>query len=242
FELSVEGILIGGPGAAAIPAHHVLKAKLEGLGVCDIRVTEQTSAGARAEFVSPDTAFKDKIEDKVWSIHDENTEFVTRAMEAGDAVTKIFESAITRCEISMEDLFDENYVEIEGSNPVQYRTRFLDWADRAFPALQESCVARDQRLAFCVLVDRHGYLPVHNKIYSQPQRAGDVAWNTAHSRNRRIFNDVAGLAAGRNTRSYLIQSYARDMGNGVTVLMREIDVPIRVRSRHWGGFRFAYKI
>ena len=50
------------------------------------------------------------------------------------------------------------------------------------------------------------------------------------------------MAAGQNTRSYLIQSYARDMGNGLTVMMREIDVPIRVRGRHWGGFRTAYKL
>jgi len=50
------------------------------------------------------------------------------------------------------------------------------------------------------------------------------------------------LAAGRNERSYLIQSYARDMGGGNTVMMREIDVPIRVRGRHWGGFRTAYKL
>jgi len=97
-------------------------------------------------------------------------------------------------------------------------------------------------MAFCVAIDRNGYLPVHNKIYSQPQRPSDVAWYTAHSRNRRIFNDAAGPAAGRNTRSYLIQSYARDMGNGTTVMMREIDVPIRVKGRHWGGFRMAYKL
>jgi hypothetical protein len=51
-----------------------------------------------------------------------------------------------------------------------------------------------------------------------------------------------GLAAGRNTRSYLIQGYARAKGNGVTVMMREIDVPIRVKGRHWGGFRTAYKL
>jgi len=25
-------------------------------------------------------------------------------------------------------------------------------------------------------------------------------------------------------------------------MMREIDVPIRVNGRHWGGFRTAYKI
>jgi hypothetical protein len=33
-------------------------------------------------------------------------------------------------------------------------------------------------------------------------------------------------AAGGNLRSCLIQSYARDMGNGKTIMMREIDVPI----------------
>jgi methyl-accepting chemotaxis protein len=133
-------------------------------------------------------------------------------------------------------------VEIAGSNPVQVRTRILDWADRALPDFQDKFLATDPRMAFCAAIDRNGYLPVHNSIYSKPQRPGDVAFNTANSRNRRIFNDPAGLAAGRNTRAYLIQSYARDMGNGTTVMMREIDVPIRVQGRHWGGFRTAYKL
>ena len=31
-------------------------------------------------------------------------------------------------------------------------------------------------------------------------------------------------------------------GNGVVVMMREIDAPIRVGGKHWGGFRTAYKI
>ena len=139
-------------------------------------------------------------------------------------------------------MFDTDYVEIPGTNPVQHRTRILNWADRALPPFQEAFLAKDPRMVFCVMIDRNGYLPVHNKIYSHPQRPGDVAWNTANSRNRRIFNDPAGLAAGRNQRSYLIQSYARDMGNGKTVMMREIDVPIRVNGRHWGGFRTAYKL
>lgn len=242
FELSVDGVLIGGAGAAAIPLHDVLKATLEDIGACSIRVSGHTAGGAHAEFVSSDAALRDRIEDKVWSIHDENTEFVTRAMEAGDAITKIFESAVAKGDISLDDLFDEDYVKIEGSDPVQYRTRFLDWADRALPEIQEAMLARDARAAFCATIDRNGYLPVHNKMYSHPQRPGDTAWNTANCRNRRIFNDAAGLAAGRNIRSYLIQSYARDMGNGKTIMMREIDVPIRVRGRHWGGFRTAYKI
>lgn len=242
FEISVDGLLIGGAGVASIPLHQVLKAVLEGIGACSIRITGQSAGGAQAEFVSPDAALKDRIEDKVWSIHDDNTEFVTRAMEAGDAVTKIFENAVANGDITLDDLFDEDYVKIEGSDPVQHRTRFLNWADRALPEFQESFLAKDSRLAFSVAIDRNGYLPVHNKVYSHPQRAGDAAWNMANARNRRIFNDAAGLAAGRNIRSYLIQSYARDMGNGKTIMMREIDVPIRVKGRHWGGFRTAYKI
>jgi methyl-accepting chemotaxis protein len=242
LELSIAGILISGAGTSALSQNQVVRATLEDIGSCEVRVTERTPAGVRAEFVSPDAALKGKIEDKVWSIHDENTEFVTRAMEAGDAITKIFENAVAKDDISIEDLFDEDYIKIEGTDPVQHRTRFLNWADRALPEFQEAFLAKDPRLAFSVAIDRNGYLPVHNRIYSQPQRAGDVAWNTANARNRRIFNDPAGLAAGRNIRSYLIQSYARDMGNGTTIMMREIDVPIRVNGRHWGGFRTAYKI
>ena len=242
YEISIEGILIGGPESEKLPLNETLNATLHSIGACKIRVREHSKAGAQARFEAADAALKEKIEDKLWSIQDENTESVTRAMEAGRTLTRVFEDAVKSGAISMDDMFDTEYVEIAGSNPVQYRTRVLDWADRALPAFQEAFLARDPRMAFCVMIDRNGYLPVHNKIYSQPQRSGDVAYNTANSRNRRIFNDTAGLAAGRNLRAYLIQSYARDMGNGKTIMMREIDVPIRVNGRHWGGFRTAYKL
>jgi methyl-accepting chemotaxis protein len=242
YEISLENILIGGPEAAKLPVGQMLDAKLEGIGDCKIRSGERSNAGVQASFISNETAFVEKIEDKLWSIHDENTDLVTRAMEAGVQLRRMFEQAVASGAISVDALFDTDYVEISGTNPLQHRTRILDWADRALPPFQEAFLAKDPRMVFCVAIDRNGYLPVHNKIYSHPQRAGDVAWNTAHSRNRRIFNDTAGLAAGRNQRTYLIQSYARDMGNGVTVMMREIDVPIRVQGRHWGGFRTAYKL
>jgi methyl-accepting chemotaxis protein len=242
YEISMEGVLISGPSAASLPLNQPLSATLQDVGACKIRINERTAAGAQARFVAPDTSLKDRIEDALWAIHDENTEFVTRAMEAGVALTKIFEDGIASGAITLEEMFDENYVEIEGSNPLQHRTNILKWADRALPAFQEAFLAKDPRMAFCAMIDRNGYLPVHNSIYSKPQRPGDIAFNTANCRNRRIFNDPAGLAAGRNTRSYLIQSYARDMGGGNTVMMREIDVPVKVRGRHWGGFRTAYKL
>jgi methyl-accepting chemotaxis protein len=88
----------------------------------------------------------------------------------------------------------------------------------------------------------NAWLPVHNKVYSQPQRAGDVAWNTANSRNKRIFDDRTGLLAARNTRPFLVQSYLRDLGGGKIIPMKEIDAPITVKNRHWGGFRTAYQM
>jgi len=242
YEISMEGVLIVGPDAARLPLGQSLEAVLESIGACRIRTGERSKAGAWARFEAPDAALTEKIEDRLWAIHDENTEFVTRAMEAGTALTALFEQAVASGAISIDDMFDEDYVEIPGTNPPQHRTRILGWADRALPPFQEAFLARDPRMVFGVMIDRNGYLPVHNKIYSHPQRPGEVAWNTANSRNRRIFNDAAGLAAGRNLRSYLIQSYARDMGNGKTIMMREIDVPIRVNGRHWGGFRTAYKL
>jgi methyl-accepting chemotaxis protein len=242
YEISLESILIGGAEAETLPANQTFDATIESIGACRIRTGERSKAGVNASFETRNAEFSEKVEDKLWSIRDENTEFVTRAMEAGTALTKIFEDGVKSRAVSIADMFDENYVEIPGTEPVQHRTRILDWADRALPPFQEAFLARDPRMVFCAMIDRNGYLPVHNKVYSHPQRPGDVAWNTANCRNRRIFNDPAGLAAGRNQRSYLIQSYARDMGNGKTVMMREIDVPIRVNGRHWGGFRTAYKL
>jgi methyl-accepting chemotaxis protein len=241
-EISNDGILISGLDAERLAPNETLAATLQNVGACWIRIGERSKAGVPAQFERPDAACKEAIEDALWAIHDENTEFVTRAMEAGVVLTKIFENGVASGAITIEDMFDTDYVEIPGTNPVQHRTKILDWADGALPAFQEVFLAKDPRMAFCAMIDCNGYLPVHNRIYSHPQRPGDVTWNTANSRNRRIFNDPAGLAAGRNQRAYMVQSYARDMGNGKTVMMREIDVPIRVKGRHWGGFRTAYKL
>jgi methyl-accepting chemotaxis protein len=242
FEISPQGILIVAAGVGSLAPKQTIDATLADIGDCRITIVGHNAVGTEAAFASPDKALANRIEDKVWSIQDSNTEDVMQAMEAGEALNRIFNDAVARGDITIDDLFDETYVEIEGTNPVQYRTKFLDWADRALPALQEAFAAKNTRVAFASCIDRNGYLPVHNRMYSHPQRPGDVAWNTANSRNRRIFNDAAGLAAGRNTRAYLVQTYARDMGNGQKVMMREIDVPISVGGRHWGGLRTAYRL
>lgn len=85
-----------------------------------------------------------------------------------------------------------------------------------------------------------GYLSTHNPNYRQPQ-GKDPAWNAAHCRNRRLFNDRAVRKAGANTRPILLQMYRRDMGDGKFALMKDLSSPIFVRGRHRGSFRMGVR-
>ncbi|MES1161798.1 MAG: chemotaxis protein, partial [Rhizobacter sp.] len=143
--------------------------------------------------------------------------------------------------ISPTDLFDERYTPIAGTQPQQHLTRFNALTDRVLPPIQEKALTALPNVVFCIATDRNGYIPTHNKKYCHEQRPGDVVWNTAHSRWRRIFNDRTGLASARNRRPFLLQTYRRDMGGGQFVMLKEASAPIMVQGRHWGGLRLAYR-
>ena len=122
----------------------------------------------------------------------------------------------------------------------QHTTRFVALADKLFPAVQERMLAFSPKVVFCIAVDRNGFVPTHNKKYNQPQR-GELAWDSANSRCRRIFNDRTGLASARNERPFLLQSYRRDMGGGSFVVMKVAAAPVTVNGKHRGGLRLAFK-
>jgi methyl-accepting chemotaxis protein len=169
----------------------------------------------------------------------EDTPFITAVIEAAAQVSRLLEDSLRTRAVSEADLFDENYRPIAGTNPPQHTTRFIELADRLFPQVQERMLGLSDKVVFCIAVDRNGYVATHNKKYCHPQR-GDVAWDSANSRYRRIFNDRTGLASGRNTRPFLLQTYRRDMGGGQFVVMKEAAAPITVNGRHWGGLRLAF--
>jgi methyl-accepting chemotaxis protein len=170
-----------------------------------------------------------------------DTRFIEAVQEAAAKVSKVFEAAVARGEISLDDLFDQHYVPVPGSNPQQFMTRFTAFTDRVLPAIQEPLLDLDPRVAFSAAIDVRGYLPTHNLKFSLPQR-DDVVWNMANCRNRRIFNDRTGLAAGSHTKKFLLQTYRRDMGGGEFVLMKDASAPVFVQGRHWGGVRIGYRV
>jgi methyl-accepting chemotaxis protein len=217
--------------------------------ITQIDAVNDTVAGTRQSLGRADTAITSILEQSealmgcvaASGLRTRDTLIVDAAIEAAAQVAKAFEAALVAGRIGVEALFDDEYTTVQGTNPRQVLTRFTALTDELLPPIQEPVLAVDARIVFCAAVDRNGYLPTHNRVFSQPQRPDDVTWNTANSRNRRLFTDRTGLRAAKNVDAFLLQTYRRDMG-GTIVLMKDVSAPVFVRGRHWGGVRIGFKI
>ncbi|MEM6565914.1 MAG: methyl-accepting chemotaxis protein [Pseudomonadota bacterium] len=165
--------------------------------------------------------------------------FIRTVLQLSERVSEAMDAAISEGRTTPSKLFDRTYRPIPNTNPEQVLTEFTALMDDILPQIQEPVLTTDPRIVFCAAVDENGYLPTHNKKFSQPP-SDDPVWNTANCRNRRIFDDRVGLKAGRNKEPFLLQVYRRDMGGGTFKMMKDLSAPIRVQGRHWGGLRLAY--
>jgi methyl-accepting chemotaxis protein len=171
-----------------------------------------------------------------------NDAYVAKASETASTIAQAFEAALASGRVTDQRLFDVDYRDVEGTNPKQVVTGMTEIAEELLPRIIDGVKDKDPRITFCCACDRNGYIPAHNREYSQPQRKGDPAWNAAHSRNRRMFNDRTGVLAARNTRPSIVQTYRRDMGGGRFALLKEFDAPITVRGKPWGAVRLAVQL
>ncbi|MBK1661387.1 hypothetical protein, partial [Paracraurococcus ruber] len=228
--------------AARCPPGRAVALGIDGIGdlPADIRQAGGTALHLRLRDTAP-AAARAALASLLTRVAEADARFGAAAQQAAARIEAAFAAALAAGEITEEALFDTAYAPIPGTDPPQVMARFTTLTDRLLPPIQEPLLGFDPRVVFCAAVDRNGYLPTHNLAVSQPQRPDDPVWNAAHCRNRRIFNDRAGLAAGRNRRPLLVQSYERDMGGGRLVPMKEADAPIAVRGRHWGGLRLAFR-
>jgi methyl-accepting chemotaxis protein len=161
-------------------------------------------------------------------------------IDTAKQISDAFETAVARGDITVDQLMDEKYREIAGTDPKQYLTDYVAFTDRILPSIQDPIQKSDPRIVFCVAWARGGYLPTHNPNYRLPQ-GPDPVWNNANCRNRRLFSDRAVKKVAANTKPFLLQTYRRDMGGGNFVLMKDLSSPIFVRGRHWGAFRMGFR-
>ncbi len=165
--------------------------------------------------------------------------FIAKVCEVAMAISQGFDAAIQAGRITPGQLFDQDYIKVQGSDPVQYVTRATSFLDGFLPQYQEPVLDFNPQVVFCAAVNKNGYLPVHNRKFSHPQ-GNDPVWNAGHCRNRRIFDDRVGLKAGRSAAPFLLQVYRRDMGGGDFRVMKDLSAPLFAAGLQWGGLRLAY--
>ncbi|AUH52127.1 methyl-accepting chemotaxis protein [Chromobacterium sp. ATCC 53434] len=156
---------------------------------------------------------------------------VSQAREVRDEVQQLLQGELQRG----VDLFDQRYQQIAGTQPIKYRTAYDGRLEKLLQPMLDRLVQLIPGGKFCVAVDGNGYAPTHNSWYSRPQ-SGDPARDLAESRDKRIFNDPAGLRAARNVQPFLMQTYSRDTGE----VLSEVVLPLEVRGRHWGALRVGF--
>lgn len=158
------------------------------------------------------------------------------AEECRDDAVKQIDLLVSSGKLMVPQLFDTFYIPISDTNPQKFHTQYDRMFDGVITPIIDRYLAMDERVIFVVLVDKNGYLPTHNSKYSRPM-TGDSENDTKWNRTKRMFNDRTGLAAARNTKSYLMQRYSRDTGEE----MGDLSVPIILYDRHWGAVRIGYK-
>nr|WP_253427152.1 methyl-accepting chemotaxis protein [Pseudomonas migulae] len=158
------------------------------------------------------------------------------AREGASQIAARFEADIDQGVVSLDDLFDRSYQAIPNTSPAKFQTRFDRYTDKILPAIQEPLLPRHEGLVFAIACTQQGYVPTHNKVFSQPL-TGDVQVDTLQNRTKRKFADRTGIRCGSHQQAVLLQTYTRDTGE----LMHDLSVPIMVKGRHWGGLRLGYK-
>jgi methyl-accepting chemotaxis protein len=231
----------------------VAKAATSNLAHCDMVIDELGNLAKGVDLSSTELKHADDRVAKLLDLSEGLIELIAASgVETSDAplirvvietakqISAAFESAIERGDIRLDQLMDENYREIPGTDPKQYLTDYVAFTDRILPPIQDPVQKIDPRIVFCVAWAKGGYLPTHNPNYRLPQ-GPDPVWNNANCRNKRLFNDRAVSKVAANTKPFLLQTYRRDMGGGNFVLMKDLSSPILVRGRHWGAFRMGFR-
>jgi methyl-accepting chemotaxis protein len=231
----------------------VAKAATSNLAHCDMVIDELGHLAKGVDLSSSDLKNADERVAKLLDVSEalialiadsgvatSDAPLIRTVIDTAKRISDAFEAAIARGEISLDQLMDENYREIPGTNPKQYLTDYVEFTDRILPPIQDPIQKSDPRIVFCVAWAKGGYLPTHNPNYRLPQGT-DPVWNNANCRNRRLFNDRAVKKVAANTKPFLLQTYRRDMGGGNFVLMKDLSSPIYIRGRHWGAFRMGFR-
>lgn len=172
-----------------------------------------------------------------------NGSLVARCSALATEVSELFATAVAQGEVGFDELLRGTHIPIRGTDPLQYEHPALAFYEARLPAILAARCADQPDIAYAIVMDRVGYVPVHTAMSSLPPRAGDRPYNLRHSRNKRIFDDYAAQRAARNLRDSLVQVVHRDFEKvEIDSTVKAVSVPIFVGGRHWGCAELGFLI
>ncbi|MCU0883714.1 MAG: PilZ domain-containing protein [Beijerinckiaceae bacterium] len=242
IDISRGGALIARPETAGLVRNDKIELVFAGIGEIQATVAGVSPVGLHCAFDDLDNQAGLRFSECVSAVHDIYQPLIERTQKAAHDVVEAMHRLIQDGVATEAVLFETSYRPVPDSDPPQFETAGLHHLRTVLPPICEAVIKEDARRVYCVAVDRNGYVPVHNRAFSHPQRKDDPLWNMAHCRDRRFYDDNAGITAARSVRSFVIQSVRRDMDDGSAQLLREISVPLFVCDRHWGGLKLAFRL
>jgi len=156
------------------------------------------------------------------------------AIQAARQYGDMFDAAVDAGLLTVNEVFDTNYVEIKGWNWGQkpkFHTKYDAMTDRSVLVFQDQILAHGEDYLYAVGLDVNGYVPTHN---SKQQRPLDGSERDAlENRTKRIYySNSTEVNRAKSTEPFLLQVYHRDTGE----TLWDASAPIWVKGKHWGAF------
>jgi len=164
---------------------------------------------------------------------------VDRAKAAAEEVTALAVAALADGTLTESALFDDNYVEIAGTNPQLYRNRFCDWADANWRPVLDRIKASDPNIVATVCDDRNGFLPTHLSDRSL-KPTGNYAHDLQYCRNGRIIYNSIDRRIKNSDAPFAMAVYRYEGDGQQYRVVRLASVPIVINGRRWGDYEISY--
>ena len=164
---------------------------------------------------------------------------VERAKAAAEEVTALAVAALADGTLTESALFDDNYVEIAGTNPQLYRNRFCDWADANWRPVLDRIKASDPNIVATVCDDRNGFLPTHLSDRSL-KPTGNYAHDLQYCRNGRIIYNSIDRRIKNSDAPFAMAVYRYEGDGQQYRVVRLASVPIVINGRRWGDYEISY--
>src|ERR1700688_869755 len=162
----IQGIIVrvqDGFTAVGREIDGVAKAATSNLAHCDIVIDELGTLAKGVDLSSTDLKCADDRVAKLLDLSAGMIELIADSgVETSDArlirvvinpakqISTAFEAALERDYIRLDQLINEKYREIPGTDPQQYLTDYVAFTDRILPPIQDPIQKTDPRIVFCV--------------------------------------------------------------------------------------------